>query len=103
MARPYTADWEAGFMGVQDWIDVNERRRSYLFTWHNFLAIEAGIASPQQARVPIRRLRPTRIPAASHLEARSDRLVRPAALVRAWLARCISWVICASVRTPLSA
>jgi hypothetical protein len=42
--------------GVQDWIDVTERRRSYLFTWHNFVAIEAGIASPQQARVPIRRL-----------------------------------------------
>ena len=41
---------------MQDWIDVTERRRSYLFTWHNFVAIEAGIASPQQARVPIRRL-----------------------------------------------
>lgn len=41
--------WDEALGAYSDWIDVTERRRSYLFTWHNFVAIEAGIASPQQA------------------------------------------------------
>ena len=40
-------DEERGAYG--DWVDSSGRRRFYLYTWHNFVTIHAGIANATQA------------------------------------------------------
>ena len=41
--------WDAGAGIYHDWVDINNIPRTYFYTWHQFLAIEFGIASPAQA------------------------------------------------------
>jgi hypothetical protein len=41
--------WDASAGLYHDWVDVNGFARTYFYVWHQFLAIEFGIASPAQA------------------------------------------------------
>lgn len=41
--------WNAEAGIYHDWVDVDDNARTYFYMWHNFLAIEFGIASPAQA------------------------------------------------------
>jgi hypothetical protein len=41
--------WDAANGVYHDWVDVNDVPRTYFYMWHQFLAIEFGIASPAQA------------------------------------------------------
>ena len=42
--------WDAEAGIYHDWVDVNSVARTYFYVWHQFLAIEFGIASPAQAQ-----------------------------------------------------
>ena len=50
MVAAYNARyWDAANGVYHDWVDVNDVPRTYFYMWHQFLAIEFGIASPAQA------------------------------------------------------
>ena len=41
--------WDAANGMYHDWVDIDGQARTYFYMWHQFLAIEFGIASPAQA------------------------------------------------------
>jgi hypothetical protein len=43
------AYWDEGAGMYRDWVDATGRPRTYFYTWQNFYAVEAGVASPAQA------------------------------------------------------
>jgi hypothetical protein len=47
--------WDDSFGGYSDWIDVEGNRRNYFYVWHQYLAIENGIANATQAQTILAR------------------------------------------------
>lgn len=45
-SRVYWSDLHGAF---SDWVDSQGRRRDYFYTWHNLIAVNAGIANTSQA------------------------------------------------------
>ena len=43
------AYWDEGAGMYRDWVDATGRPRTYFYTWQNFYAVEAGVASAAQA------------------------------------------------------